>query len=125
MTSRRSDIEIMGDILRLGNAGKTQIMYNADLSYCQLQKYLGFLTEHGFMEKLPSNNSHYHYNLTPKGETLLGHINKVINLLGLDGEDISNGKNGNGQLNHMRSAKNQNGIKGENQTEGTFALSTK
>ena len=125
MTGRRSDIEIMGDILRLGNAGKTQIMYNADLSYCQLQKYLGFLTEHGFMEKLPSNNSHYHYNLTPKGGTLLGHIDKVINLLGLDGEDTSNSQNGNGQWNHMQAAKNPNGKKGENQTEGTLVLLTK
>jgi predicted transcriptional regulator len=105
MISRRSDIEIMGDILRLRNAGRTQIMYNADLNYYQLQKYLSFLTERGFMEKLPINDSHYHYNSTPKGETLLGHIDKVMELLGLDGEDTSNGKNENEQWNHTQAAK--------------------
>ncbi len=38
--NKRSRIEVMADILRLGEAGKTEIMFEANLSYIQLQKYL-------------------------------------------------------------------------------------
>ena len=42
MNQRRSNIEIIGDMLRVGEngAGKTEIMYSANMSYSQLQKYL-------------------------------------------------------------------------------------
>ena len=42
MHRRRSNIEIIGDMLRVGSngAGKTEIMHSANMSYSQLQKYL-------------------------------------------------------------------------------------
>jgi predicted transcriptional regulator len=40
MERRRSSVEVIADILRLGQAGKTEIMYSANMSYFQLQKYL-------------------------------------------------------------------------------------
>ena len=43
LRDRRSTIEIIADILRLlrlGEAGKTEIMYTVNMSYDQRQKYL-------------------------------------------------------------------------------------
>ena len=44
---RRSNIEIIADMLRVGEsgAGKTEIMYSANMSYTQIQKYLDYLVE--------------------------------------------------------------------------------
>ncbi|MBM4433417.1 MAG: hypothetical protein FJ025_05395, partial [Chloroflexi bacterium] len=43
VNQRRSNIEIIAEMLKVGEngAGKTKIMYNANLSYTQIQKYLG------------------------------------------------------------------------------------
>ena len=82
MIGRRSNVEIIGDILRLGKSGKTAIMYDADLSYYQLQKYLQFLTDRGFLEQLPATTpNNKSFNPTDKGEQLLGQIDKVIDFL--------------------------------------------
>ena len=35
MNNRRSSVQVMADILRLGEAGKTEIMYSANMSYRQ------------------------------------------------------------------------------------------
>ena len=45
MNHRRSNIEIIADMLRMGEngAGKTEIMYSANMSYSQLQKPHAFL----------------------------------------------------------------------------------
>ena len=42
VSRRRSNIEIIADMLRIGEngAGKTEIMYSANMSYHQIQKYL-------------------------------------------------------------------------------------
>ncbi|MEK7354765.1 MAG: winged helix-turn-helix domain-containing protein, partial [Chloroflexota bacterium] len=45
INNRRSSIQIIADMLRLGEAGKTEIMYSANMSYFQLQKYLNFLLQ--------------------------------------------------------------------------------
>ncbi len=50
--NKRSRIEVMADILRLGEAGKMEIMFEANLSYIQLQKYLRQLTEGGFLTRI-------------------------------------------------------------------------
>jgi len=33
MERRRTSVEVIADILRLGQAGKTEIMYSANMSY--------------------------------------------------------------------------------------------
>ena len=87
MNSRRSNIEIIGDILRLGKTGKTGILYSCDLSYYQLQKYLSFLMAHGFLELYERDNPRKRYRPTHSGEQLLNHIDTVRALLGLRDHD--------------------------------------
>ena len=81
MNHRRSNIQVIADILRLGQAGKTEIMYSANLSYYQLQKYLDFLTEQGFLGRLNSGNPTATYKTTRKGLTLLKRIDGVLAIL--------------------------------------------
>lgn len=88
MNMRRSNIEIIGDILRLGRTGKTDIMYGCDLSYYQLQKYLHFLTERGFLE-LDIRGNRKRYRPTVTGEQLLDHIDKVRMLMGFVERDAA------------------------------------
>lgn len=90
VVGRRSNIEIIGDILRLGKTGKTNIMYGCDLSYYQLQKYLRFLLEHGFIE-MDGKSARRSYRPTSNGEQLLNHIEEVRFLLGLSDRDADIG----------------------------------
>ncbi len=85
MKRRRSNIEIIADILRIGEdgVGKTEIMYGANMSYYQLQKYLNFLLERGFICRLMTENSHFNYRLTEKGSRLLKSIDNVLQALKL------------------------------------------
>ncbi|MEE8414376.1 MAG: winged helix-turn-helix domain-containing protein [Dehalococcoidales bacterium] len=82
---RRSDIEIIADMLRLGKngAGKTKIMYHADMSYSQTQKYLWFLTNQGFLIRVVSGKSRATYYLTERGNELLESIDHLAEILGL------------------------------------------
>jgi len=91
MNRRRSNIEIIADMLRVGEngAGKTEIMYSANMSYAQLQKYLGFMLSHGFINKVKVGNPSVTYQVTNKGGELLKNINYIIEVLG-----FSNGHNG-------------------------------
>lgn len=83
MKHRRSNIEIIADMLKVGEngAGKTEIMYSANMSYYQLQKYLGFLLAHGFIDRLVAKNSHFNYRVTEKGSKLLKSIENVLEVL--------------------------------------------
>ena len=82
---RRSNIEIIADMLRVGEngAGKTKIMYSANMSYSQIQKYLGFLLSQGFIDKAEVGNSAVTYQVTESGSKLLQLINSLIEMLGL------------------------------------------
>jgi predicted transcriptional regulator len=93
MNQRRSNIEIIADMLKVGEngAGKTEIMYSANMSYAQIQKYLGFLLSHGFINKVKVGNPVVTYQVTDKGGELLKNINCIIDVL-----EFRNGNNGNG-----------------------------
>jgi predicted transcriptional regulator len=93
MNRRRSNIEIIADMLRVGEngAGKTEIMYSANMSYAQIQKYLGFLLSHGFINKVKVGNPVVTYQVTDKGGELLKNINCIIEVL-----EFRNGNNGHG-----------------------------
>ena len=88
MRKRRCNLEVMADVLRIGQAGKTQIMYAANMSYSQLQKYLDFLTEHGFIDRVASKSSNATYRTTAKGQTLLKLLERVRAMLG-QGEPVN------------------------------------
>lgn len=83
MNQRRSNIEIIADMLRVGEngAGKTEIMYSANMSYAQIQKYLGFLLSHGFIHKVAVGNPVVTYQVTDKGLGLLRNIDGIMEVL--------------------------------------------
>ena len=82
MNKRRSNIQVIADMLRLGEAGKTEIMYSANMSYFQLQKYLQFLTEKELIDKVTVGNPKITYRITEKGLRLLESIDNILDMLG-------------------------------------------
>ena len=86
VNQRRSDIEIIAEMLKVGEngAGKTRIMYGANMSYSQIQKYLGFLVSQGFIEKMEVGNPSVTYHVTDSGLKLLRLIDSIKEMLGLD-----------------------------------------
>ena len=84
VSRRRSNIEIIADMLRAGEsgAGKTEIMYSANMSYSQIQKYLGFLVSQGFVVRVETDSPVVTYRLTDSGLTLLKTIDNLIEMIG-------------------------------------------
>jgi len=80
---RRSSIEVIADMLRLGEAGKTEIMYSANMSYFQLKKYLKFLLDKGLIAEVTLGNPSVSYRVTPEGLKLLRNIDGILDTLGL------------------------------------------
>jgi predicted transcriptional regulator len=83
---RRSNIQVIADILRLGEAGKTEIMYSANMSYFQLQKYLKFLLQLELIDKVMVGNPIVTYRVTEKGLRLLRSIDSILEMLELNEE---------------------------------------
>jgi predicted transcriptional regulator len=83
---RRSDIEIIAEMLKVGenNVGKTEIMYSVNMSYSQIQKYLGYLINEGFIDTIKVGNPCVYYRVTEKGQKLLQLLENVKGMLGLD-----------------------------------------
>jgi predicted transcriptional regulator len=77
-------------MLKVGEngAGKTEIMYSANMSYNQIQKYLRFLIMHGFIDRVEVGNPVVTYRVTEKGFSLLKSIDTVLEVLDL--EDAAN-----------------------------------
>jgi predicted transcriptional regulator len=86
---RRSNIEIIAEMLKVGEngAGKTRIMYGANMSYSQIQKYLGFLMNRGFIDRVKVGNPSVTYRVTDSGLKLLESITGVIDMLGWEDEE--------------------------------------
>ncbi len=84
---RRSSIEVIADMLRLGEAGKTEIMYSANMSYFQLQKYLNFLLQLKLIDKVMVGNPVVTYRITEKGLRLLKSIDSILEILEPSRED--------------------------------------
>jgi predicted transcriptional regulator len=87
LTNRRSSIEVIADILRLGEAGKTEIMYSANMSFKQLQKYLKFLLELKLIDKVTVGNPVVTYRVTKKGLRLLRSIDTILETLEIRTEE--------------------------------------
>ena len=84
VSRRRSNIEIIADMLRVGEngAGKTEIMYSANMSYSQIQKYLDYLVNQGFVNKVDMDNTMVAYQVTDSGLRLLKAIDTLMEMLG-------------------------------------------
>ena len=80
MNNRRANVQIIADILRLGEAGKTEIMYSVNMSYNQLEKYLDFLLEGSFLRQVEGKRIRV-YQTTSKGKRLLQQIDKLVQIL--------------------------------------------
>ena len=81
INNRRSSIQIIADMLRLGEAGKTEMMYSANMSYFQLQKYLRFLLQQKLIDEVHLGNPSVSYRVTEKGFSLLRSIDSVQQIL--------------------------------------------
>lgn len=83
VSRRRSNIEIIADMLRIGEkgAGKTEIMYTANMSFSQIQKYLGYLLNQGFISRVEIDNSMVAYQVTDSGLRLLRAIDTLMEML--------------------------------------------
>jgi predicted transcriptional regulator len=90
VSQRRSSIEIIADMLRVGEngAGKTEIMYSANMSYHQIQKYLDYLVSQGFINKVNLGNTLVAYQVTESGLKLLKAIDTLMEMLGNSKEKI-------------------------------------
>jgi predicted transcriptional regulator len=86
MSRRRSNIEIIAEMLRCGEngAGKTEIMYSVNMSYAQLQKYLKFLLSNDLVTKVEVGNPCVRYHVTKKGAELLESIDSVLEILDIE-----------------------------------------
>ena len=83
ISQRRSDIKIIADMLRVGEkgAGKTEIMYTANMSYSQIQKYLKYLVNNGFISRVDLDNTLIAYQVTDSGLKLLRAIDNLIAMM--------------------------------------------
>ncbi len=86
---RRSNIEVIADILRMGEASRTHIMYRVGMSYAQLEKYLDYLVERSFLAWTRDRYPGGIYHITEEGKLLLESIEKIEELLYRDDEAAS------------------------------------
>lgn len=82
LESRRSSIEIIADILRLGEASRAEIMYAAKMSYLQAQRYLNHLLKLELVDRTTLGNRSVTYKVTRKGIRLLRKVDAVQEMLG-------------------------------------------
>jgi len=68
-TANRTRVEILASILKVASNGalKTHIMYRANLSHRQLEKYLAFLEERGLLAQVTDDGGNRRYEITQKG----------------------------------------------------------
>ncbi len=78
--NKRSESEILARILNSAEekAKKTQMLYNANISYTHFIKYFNFLMERNFIEVKNGNPSGKVYHITKKGSNFLNNINDVL-----------------------------------------------
>lgn len=80
--TRRGRLEIIYNILSLCQrpVQKTYIMYQVNLSYAQLQKYIKYLVQANLLE-LNKNEHEDLYIITEKGQNLIEEYKKLLELL--------------------------------------------
>ena len=86
VNNRRSEFEIIADILSLSETGakRTEILYKGYMSYSQLKQYLPYLLEKEILMETTIKNGHGYskvYYTTDKGKELLVGINKIFSYL--------------------------------------------
>ena len=79
---RRDRLHIMAEIIEATKEShlKTRIMYSANLSFSQVNEYLSFLTERGFL-RVHVENGKKVYEATAKGNQYIENYREMSNLL--------------------------------------------
>jgi len=88
---RRDRLYIIAEILGIARDGvlKTQIMYRGNLSFTQLNDYLGFMLEVGLLEKIRKNGKD-NYRATDKGVDFLQRYHQIAELLKNENDNFKN-----------------------------------
>ena len=84
LDGRRSNIQLISEILsllRLGEVGKTEVMYAVRLSHYQTQKYVARLVQIGLVDQTAAEGRSPSYRITAKGLDLLGRIEQMQEML--------------------------------------------
>ncbi len=89
---RRDKTVIIAEIMDITKTGalKTQIMYKANLSSSQLNRYLKFLTANDLLVKTASNGKEV-FRATSKGKDFLATYEKIMDLLCGEPDDVMRG----------------------------------
>ncbi len=82
--TRRSDVEIIGDILRSESQGATQLRYSVNLSYPQLQRYLAFLEQSHLVTLERRSTQVISFKVTEKGRRVLRLLDRLFSNLGFN-----------------------------------------
>jgi predicted transcriptional regulator len=79
MGRRRGEVQIVMDILdtSLNGVKVTRLMYNTNLSYSTLRKYLSTTLKQGLIGKVNSSDGSVAYHTTEKGRLLLKKLKEV------------------------------------------------
>ncbi len=90
-SKRRDKLYIIAEILEIAKDGtlKTQIMYRANLSFTQLNDYLGFMLRINLMNKTVENDREI-YKSTEKGQDFLQRYHEISELLKNEGDNHKN-----------------------------------
>ena len=82
-TANRTRVEILANILQVASNRtlKTHIMYRANLSHRQLEKYLSFLEANGMLEHVLDEDEVTKYRVTQKGIDFLKDYERLSNYL--------------------------------------------
>ncbi len=80
--NRRDRLNIIAEIMEAakGSQLKTRIMYRVNLSFSQVNEYLSFLTERGFVRVRVENRKKF-YETTAKGNMYIENYREMSNLL--------------------------------------------
>ena len=81
---RRSELEIIRDILRMDEGRTTSLRYNVNLSHSQMQKYLSFLERSGLIVLGRQGSRTLSFQVTEKGRLALQRVEELFNLIGLE-----------------------------------------
>jgi predicted transcriptional regulator len=92
-SKRRDRLYIIAEILEIAREGtlKTQVMYRANLSFTQLNDYLGFMLKISLLNKVSENDKDI-YRATMKGMDFLQRYHEIVELLKTE---ENNGRNNN------------------------------
>ena len=81
LKSTRDSIEIIRDILSLGEVGKTRVKYEVGLDHKQTERYLSFLIRGQFLERVETERRGAMYRPSEQGLQLLQKIEGVEDML--------------------------------------------